>query len=769
MSSSSTSTRRALKGLEDGLQAFTTQLSHETAELRRNIDNQPTTGPTFYSRILADVFERLEGVGQELAVLEGVSLDAVSLEELVGHSVALYCQNHQQIQELEATLAQYGYRELYAPLPPETPLDMLELGQVAAAGSGGGRQDGGECSTTAQAAAFEGGEQQWGSGEAQSPHTTALGEATNRQAAAQSGAAGCEAPSPAPGQHAPWHHPHQRGTVAKAGGGVPLTTLKALGPMTAGRARLMRPDTPASSTASPEAMSPSMRELLGKYAGSSGGTHHAASASLTPQPRRHGSTARATPPAPSYLSPAFQMAAMDQEVQMAQAEGAATAAAAAAAAAAEGTPGAAGGWEADDAMYNALTATARKLAGAPSFMQAYRQRFPAIMASAERLLHTVEKQRRPAVADAAALPGDSEERDGRGEAAMAAADAERAAAGQEAAGSWRQFSAGQEVEEESTLDLMSQGWLRGRDVHQAVGDKLAEESDDTSAAAASAATVSTSYLQHATVAAPAAAWADTSFSPPPAAAATEATAAAAGLQSPPDTAPGHHLPSSSSRLQVGGGVQPVPARHEGQPAAQQAQHPAPFSERSKPQLEQAIAAALRRGTAAAAPTPSQQAPAGLQQSHSIAPTPAAAPTPSAPISVAAPAAAAPQLAAGAAQPQAPPTAPRPPPPPASSSAAASLAAAPAAPVAVPPLRPVCEEEYAQLPTFIRGQLPLDVLNASLAAVHAAAAVRSSGFTVEDVDAAGLGAKCKVVVNSLVKLGRAKLKVLPGSGTLYLLV
>lgn len=32
-----------------------------------------------------------------------------------------------QIQQLEATLAQYGYRDLYAPLPPENPLDMLEL------------------------------------------------------------------------------------------------------------------------------------------------------------------------------------------------------------------------------------------------------------------------------------------------------------------------------------------------------------------------------------------------------------------------------------------------------------------------------------------------------------------------------------------------------------------------------------------------------------------------------------------------------------------
>lgn len=38
----------------------------------------------------------------------------------------------------------------------------------------------------------------------------------------------------------------------------------------------------------------------------------------------------------------------------------------------------------------------------------------------------------------------------------------------------------------------------------------------------------------------------------------------------------------------------------------------------------------------------------------------------------------------------------------------------------------------------------------------------------DVEAAGLGAKSKVVLNSLVKLGRAQLKVSP-AGTLYLLV
>ena len=40
--------------------------------------------------------------------------------------------------------------------------------------------------------------------------------------------------------------------------------------------------------------------------------------------------------------------------------------------------------------------------------------------------------------------------------------------------------------------------------------------------------------------------------------------------------------------------------------------------------------------------------------------------------------------------------------------------------------------------------------------------------MEDVEAAGLGAKGKVLVNSLVKLGRAQLRVLYGAGTTYVL-
>lgn len=81
--SSASAIKRSLQGLEDGLTAFTTQLAQETAELKRNVDNRPTTGATFYSRILMDLAERLDAVDQELFALERLSLDAVSLEVTV--------------------------------------------------------------------------------------------------------------------------------------------------------------------------------------------------------------------------------------------------------------------------------------------------------------------------------------------------------------------------------------------------------------------------------------------------------------------------------------------------------------------------------------------------------------------------------------------------------------------------------------------------------------------------------------------------------------
>ena len=45
----------------------------------------------------------------------------------MGHCTALYRANHAATAALEARLQSYGYREAYAPLPPDNPLDMLLL------------------------------------------------------------------------------------------------------------------------------------------------------------------------------------------------------------------------------------------------------------------------------------------------------------------------------------------------------------------------------------------------------------------------------------------------------------------------------------------------------------------------------------------------------------------------------------------------------------------------------------------------------------------
>ena len=94
---------------------------------------------------------------------------------------------------------------------------------------------------------------------------------------------------------------------------------------------------------------PWRRELLGKYAASSGGglsLHPLSSAPASGTPRLGSGGGGPRGATPSYLSPAFQLAAMEQEVQMAHA----SAAAAQHSAAAEGgTPPAAPGWQADDA------------------------------------------------------------------------------------------------------------------------------------------------------------------------------------------------------------------------------------------------------------------------------------------------------------------------------------------------------------------------------------------------------------------------------------
>ena len=106
----------------------------------------------------------------------------------------------------------------------------------------------------------------------------------------------------------------------------------------------------------------------------------------------------------------------------------------------------------------------------------------------------------------------------------------------------------------------------------------------------------------------------------------------------------------------------------------------------------------------------------------------------------------------------------------SSSGALGMAAlTPKVPTSLAEWRAVDEDAFNRLPSFVRGQITLDELNASSAAIHRMVAGRlergegSVVFGYSDVDELGLG---KVVLNALGKVGMVKVKVVYGEGTVY---
>jgi hypothetical protein len=74
------SLRKSLQRFAEDLQLFSSQLSQEAQELRRNVELKPITGATQFRHCLEDINDRLSVVGEELQALEAVSLDAISLE-----------------------------------------------------------------------------------------------------------------------------------------------------------------------------------------------------------------------------------------------------------------------------------------------------------------------------------------------------------------------------------------------------------------------------------------------------------------------------------------------------------------------------------------------------------------------------------------------------------------------------------------------------------------------------------------------------------------
>ena len=75
-----TSLRKSLQRFAEDLQLFSSQLSQETQELKRNVELRPVTGATHFRHCLEDINDRLTALGEELQALEAVSLDAISLE-----------------------------------------------------------------------------------------------------------------------------------------------------------------------------------------------------------------------------------------------------------------------------------------------------------------------------------------------------------------------------------------------------------------------------------------------------------------------------------------------------------------------------------------------------------------------------------------------------------------------------------------------------------------------------------------------------------------
>ncbi|GAB4824009.1 hypothetical protein N2152v2_011055 [Parachlorella kessleri] len=747
-----TSLRKSLQRFAEDLQLFSSQLSQETQELKRNVELRPVTGATHFRHCLEDINDRLTALGEELQALEGVSLDAISLEELVGHCVALYQNNHAAIAQLEQRLQQYGYRDLYAPLPPDNPLDMLMLRAPAAA-------------QHAQAAIRQ---------QFLSPGPSPLPQAGPTREPLEHITNSMAAISLQQATEPPGSMLHQR------------TVMKAMAPMTAAKARV-RSDTPSSLSSSPfEAMSPSMRELLGKYASSTGGPPTQYSGT----PLSHSST----PPLMGHLTPAFAAAHSASEHGhgaglAAGGRGAEHTPAGSEGPAGEVTPegfsGGGGPWAADPTMYNALTATAKKLANKPDFLQDIRQRFPHIAASTERLLASVEKQHQqqgPGSEPRCQAGDGSCGLDGRGGHGPMGALAAAVAAAQQA-----QQTAQQEQRVISSRQAMPP--MHRQEDPAPAGSLTPMRA--TSVGTDAAGTPSTEQLLSRAYSA---ASKDPGSQPPSAAgqplhlisylASCDGSAGSGGGE-------GHNVGVAQLGSAPLGSSMAIATSIARATAAQLAASTAaagPATEygragtaqqsadRSRPDLQEAIEAALRRSAA-------PQASSGVSKEVVRSQATAAAGAPAAPgsneaasiqgqiaTSVVCAAASVATSGGGVAD------ADRPMPAVPVGRQRAGQAPPPSAPqqFEVPPLRLVADQEYQTLPTFIKGQLSLDEVNSTLASVHAAVSEKATtgglpGFTLEDLVTVGLAGKAKVFINSIVKLGRAQLKVVYGQGTVYLLL
>ncbi|CAM6098422.1 unnamed protein product [Calypogeia fissa] len=103
---------RALNSVAAGfcgqLKNFVTSLHSNTSQLRASISHKPPAYADL-SSFLLDFNDRLAEDGAQMDLLEEMTVENVSFEELLAHCMELYKQNESSISSLESQLEQFGY------------------------------------------------------------------------------------------------------------------------------------------------------------------------------------------------------------------------------------------------------------------------------------------------------------------------------------------------------------------------------------------------------------------------------------------------------------------------------------------------------------------------------------------------------------------------------------------------------------------------------------------------------------------------------------
>ncbi|BDA50649.1 probable pentatricopeptide repeat-containing protein At3g61520, mitochondrial at N-terminal half [Coccomyxa sp. Obi] len=119
--------------LPDSIAAFSADLrffAAQTADginsLRRTVNSKPCIGPTVFRESCKELVHQAAVISSEVGKLQSVTLDAVSLEEVLSHCLALHKDSQRRIVELEGRLRQYGYKAEYCGRVVEEPLAILD-------------------------------------------------------------------------------------------------------------------------------------------------------------------------------------------------------------------------------------------------------------------------------------------------------------------------------------------------------------------------------------------------------------------------------------------------------------------------------------------------------------------------------------------------------------------------------------------------------------------------------------------------------------------